>query len=238
MRTPAISIGLLLLFAVRPTLAAEPQEEPSITVLPGRTASPSARPLAVPAPIPTPPSEGGLTAAQILLGTLATLGIGSTTVLVFAGLDYAPLLYLGLAITPAIGSAAVCGVGRWSRSYEGSCAPAVIGGYLGAIVVGTALGLFLVSINAFAFDDNQEFNDRANFAIGAFLGGTIGTAVGSTIGWHLGKHLRADAGAAVSLFAPPVPPPAALADWPELRTRSIAAPTGLVVNLPLLAVRF
>lgn len=49
MRTPAISIALLLLFAVRPTLAAEPQEEPSVTGLPGRTATPSAQPLAVPA---------------------------------------------------------------------------------------------------------------------------------------------------------------------------------------------
>ena len=147
------------------------------------------------------------------------------------------MVYLGLAAAPAIGGEAVCAVGRWSRSYDGSCAPAVIGGYLGAIVLGAGLGLYFVSTRVLEFEDDGGTNDEINFVAGAFVGGIVGTAIGATIGWHLGKHLR-DAGVTVSLSTPPLPPPAAMAEWPELRARAIAAPTGLAVNLPLLAVRF
>ncbi len=210
-----------------------------MTNLTPRAAAPqSSQPLALPAPTPAPPGEGGLAVAQILLGTLATLGVGATSALLFGALGSAPLLYLGLAASPAIGSEAVCAVGRWSRWYDGGCAPAVTGGYLGAIVFGAGLGLYFVSIHAAGYGDDGESNDPIAFALGGILGGVVGTAIGATIGWHLGKHLRDGADVTVSVSAPPLPAPAAFAEWPELRARSIAAPTGLAVNLPLLAVRF
>ncbi len=246
MKASAIALAALLLFAVRPAIAAdEPLEEPSVTsLLPGEAASQPSRTLAVPAPTPTPApnpapaGEGGLMVAQILLGTLATVGTGATTTLLFGGLDVVPLVYLGLAVTPAIGSETVCAVGRWSRSYDGSCAPALVGGYLGAIIAGGGLGLYLASIHALGSGPDGESNDPIAFLLGAVLGGTVGTAAGATIGWYFGKRLRDEARVTVSLSAPPLPPPAALAAWPELRARPLAAPTGLTVDLPLLAVRF
>ncbi|HLK89780.1 MAG TPA: hypothetical protein VKZ18_07795, partial [Polyangia bacterium] len=67
----------------------------------------------------------------------------------------------------------------------------------------------------------------------------VGTGIGATIGWHLGKQRRpGDAGVALGLSMPPLPPPAALAEWPELRAHPPSPAGGPVVGIPLLAMRF
>ncbi|HEY4392587.1 MAG TPA: hypothetical protein VGP64_00920 [Polyangia bacterium] len=238
----AAIIGLAVVAAwTAPARAADaPAPEPSVNVetpAGAATLPQGPPPLLGPPPAATqpPPSEASLATSQILLGSLTTLGVGGGSAILFGALGAIPLDFIGLAAAPAIGARVVCSLGRNSPYYDGGCGASVLGGYLGAIVIGAGLGLVFYTETGPGYDG--EDNKPIMFAIGAALGTFIGTGIGATIGWHLGKHRRGT-GTTAALTAPPLAPPAALADWPELRARTPAHAPGTVIGVPLLALRF
>jgi drug/metabolite transporter (DMT)-like permease len=173
-----------------------------------------------------------------MLGTLGMLALAVVVGRGSNGFSEVPLAVVGSAAAPAAGSLLICAIGRSSRAYEGPCSPAVTGGYIGALGLGLSLGLLTLSTNAGGFGDDGEREQAASFAIGALLGVIIGTVVGATIGWNHNKRLREDRRRPVPLFAPPLPPPAALESWPELRLRPSGPPAGVAVGVSLLSLRF
>jgi hypothetical protein len=186
-----------------------------------------------------PPTEAGLATGQVLLGTLAALGFGAGSALLFRDLGGQDLILLSVALTPAAGASLICAMGQFSRSYDGGCSASVAGAYLGATVVGATLGYLYYEETPLTGNGDADSFHWLTFVVGAAVGIVVGTGIGATIGWHLGKHRRqGDAGVAVGPSAPPLRPPAALADWPELRARTPTAAGGAVVGIPLLALRF
>jgi hypothetical protein len=216
-----------------PSVAAPPAAYPA--------SPPAGAPLLAPVPASTasPPAEGGLAAGQFLVGTLATLAFGFGTAAAFVAARDPTLILFSAVLTPAVGAGVICAIGRQSRFYTGDCATSMAGGYLGAVVVGAGLGLVLYYGTPLTGNGDADSFHWLYFVEGAALGIVLGTGIGATAFWHLGKHRRqGDTGVAVGLSAPPLPPPAALADWPELRARTPAPAGGVVVGIPLLALRF
>jgi hypothetical protein len=216
-----------------PSVAAPPAAYPA--------PPPAGAPLSAPVPASTvsPAIEGGLAAGQVLLGSLTAFGF------VYGGARWlftdGELFLVSVALAPAAGAGLICAMGHLSPSYDGGCGSSMIGGYLGALVAGAGLGILFYDRSPEYDSYGDSFNSkRLAFIGGAALGIIVGTGIGATIGWHLGKHRRRqrDAGVAVGLSAPPLPPPAALADWPELRARTPAPAGGAVVGIPILALRF
>jgi hypothetical protein len=194
----------------------------------------------VPALAEPPPIEAGLAAGQVFLGALTALAVGAGNALVFAALGAPKLNFISVGVAPAAGAILICAMGRHSRFYGGDCGSSMVGGYLGAVVAGVGLGfVYYKETTTSGNSDADAWRPLGQFIFGAAVGVVVGTGIGATIGWHLGKHRRqGDAGVAVALSAPPLPPPAALADWPELRARTPAPAGGTVVGIPLLALRF
>jgi hypothetical protein len=196
----------------------------------------NAPPLLAPPAEPAPSEVGSVVVPQFFLGTLSTF-VGGIVLLIGASATHSDMgYYAAVAVTPGIGSLVVCGVGKTSDYYEGSCAAPIIGGYVGALALG--LGLAYAGTGAFATSGPADGNGSAiGVVIGAALGVIVGTAVGATVGWNLGKHRRGT----VLAIAPKAPPPAALAGWPELGARPAATGVpraGGAISVPLLSLRF
>jgi hypothetical protein len=179
--------------------------------------------------------EIGLGIGQVFVGAFATFGAGFLVALLASGANSEPVALLGIGATPAVGGLVVCGMGRTSKNYEGSCAPPILGGYLGALVLGISMAY--VGAAEFAPSISDGGTDSAvGAALGAALGVIVGTAVGATIAWHVSKHPRAPD---VTLaLGPPLTPPAALASWSDLQARPTAARAPTAVGVPLLSLRF
>jgi hypothetical protein len=174
---------------------------------------------------------------QVFVGTLGTLFTGILVSLVAAGTNSSPVALVGLLGTPAVGSLVVCGIGKTSKQYDGGCGPPILGGYLGAIALGIAMGY--VGEAEFASSggsDGDNTGEVVGIVLGAALGVLVGTAVGATIAWHVSKHPREDSVALA--FGPPPPPPAALGPWADLEARPSAARAPAAVGVPLLSLRF
>ncbi len=191
-----------------------------------------------------PPPQGGRGAssevsigvAQVLLGTLGTLATEVVVALAAVAADSAPVAYVGIGVTPAAGGRIICGLGQSSQEYEGGCAPTIVGGYLGALLLG--IPMWYVGAAAFSPATSDGGNDRGVGAVlGAALGVVVGTAVGATIGWQASKERR-DALLDDLTLGPPPPPPARAAAWSELQPRSVTARAPVAVAVPLLSLRF
>jgi hypothetical protein len=198
---------------------------------PQRTPPPSLlRPLPPP---PNPPkSEEALGAVQIFAGTMV-MGLSAMPILIGASLQSQPLILTTLAAWPLLGGWTVCGIGRSSTTYEGGCAPTMLGAYLGAL---TAIPLAALPCSS----GGQDCLGTA--ALGFVVGYTFGTAVGATIGWHLSKRPRGRGLGAIAAPSPPPPGPSLADQWPELRRRpplvALGASQGPQVSVPLLALSF
>ena len=221
MASRIIQIALLMILAVRPAVAQQ-------------AASGAAPSLLGPRPGGPPPSEIGLGASQVLLGALTTLGAGLTLAMVASQAHSVPLDYVAVAVGPGVGAGVVCGLGRSSTWYEGGCAPTILGGYLGALVLAIPMG-YLGGVTFAPNDPDGGSNWEVGAILGAALGVVVGTAIGATIGWHTAKHRRGGPAAAIPLKAPV--PPADSTTYAELRIRSLA-PAGLAFSVPLLSLRF
>ncbi|HEY8925719.1 MAG TPA: hypothetical protein VIU64_15135 [Polyangia bacterium] len=158
------------------------------------------------APTPSPWPQIGLGSLQLLAGYGA--GIGGVVALDAAGVtpkkagihsDYANVAYVGL-LTPALASAAVCGVGYLGSRFQGRCSTTLVGAYAGA-VLGVLLG-FLVAPSP-GPDDTAAFTNSM-FAI---AGAALLAPMGAVAGWHVGKRETAPLAPAQPLTArnPSVP---------------------------------
>jgi hypothetical protein len=204
------------------------------------TAATAPDPSAPPVLPPARPNEGGLGAAQVLLGT-GVVVLSEAAMLAGNAQEHADLAVPIVLIGPLIGGFVVCGVGASSKAYEGRCAPAVGGAYVGALLAVPAafLGCYLNKGSSSGGDNGSPC------AAGALVGGSIayviGTGVGATVGWHAGKRPRRERARALAALAPPPALTAAPANdaWPELRSRPAAsAPQGTPLMLSLLSLRF
>lgn len=190
-----------------------------------------------------PPPQGGTSSevsigvAQFLLGTLGTLATEVVVAFAAGEADSVPLAFVGIGVTPAVGGRIVCGLGQSSQEYKGGCAPPILGGYLGALLLG--IPMWYVGAAAFSPAISDGGYDRGVGAVlGAALGVVVGTAVGATIGWQASKERR-DALLDDLTLAPPPPPPARAAAWSELQPRSVTARAPVAVGVvPLLSLRF
>jgi hypothetical protein len=174
--------------------------------------------------------------AQVLLGTLGTLATEVVVAFAAGAADSAPLLYVGIGVTPAVGGRIVCALGQSSQEYEGGCAPTILGGYLGALLLG--IPMWYVGAAAFSpASSDGGYNQGVGAVLGAALGVVVGTAVGATIGWQASKERR-DALLDDLTLGPPPSPPARAAAWSELQPRSVTARAPVAVAVPLLSLRF
>jgi hypothetical protein len=179
-----------------------------------------------------PPSEVGLGALQIVGGTFG-MALVAVPIALAAGIGSPSLGVAALLAGPAFGGYMICAMGRSSHYYEGSCAPAIAGAYLGAL---TAIPLAYWGCMNDHGSGDDDIGCVGGLLVGFAAGYFIGTAVGATIGWHLGKTPRART-REVALSAPPPPPPSD--DWPELRRRpAFAGNQGARVTVPVLAFAF
>jgi hypothetical protein len=216
-RPLALPISLLaLLAAARPAAAQQP-----------------APPLLAPAAEPAPSEVGSVVIPQIFLGALSTF-VGGIGLLLIASATHSDTLdYAAVALTPALGSLVVCGVGHTSAYYEGSCEGPLLGGYAGALVLG--LGLAYSSSGAFSGSNSGDSTGSGiGIYIGLAMGIIVGTTLGATMGWYAGKHRRGS----FTALGPKAPPPAALAAWTDLRPRAADARAGTTLGVPLLSLRF
>ena len=124
----------------------------------------------------------------------------------------------------------VCAIGNVSTAYDGSCAAAIGGSYLGS--------LLLIPM-AFVFNGMGNPNDEVPAAfVGALLGYVVGTTVGAVVGWNVGRvrkpYRRADVARLDALAS------ARGLAWREpLRPRgSLLEASESRLTTPLLAFRF
>jgi hypothetical protein len=216
-----VQIALLMMLATRPAVAQQ-------------AAGGGGPPLLGLPPGGSPPSEIGLGTSQVLLGALTTLGAGLGLAFFAGEARSVPLAFIAVAASPGIGGAVVCNLGQSSPWYEGGCAPTIIGGYVGALIL--AVPLAYLGAAAYAPSDPDGGREpEVGAALGAALGLVIGAAVGATIGWHASKHRRSSPATAVPVDAPA--PPADSVTSAEVRARSLA-PAGVAFSVPLLSLRF
>ena len=171
---------------------------------------------------PSEPSEGGLIAAESLIGFLTM-----TTALV-VGVQATPWLLLA---GPLATGALVCGIGSTSSSYTGSCAAAIGGAYLGSLL--TIPLAYLMSGGGGSND-----GDLGGIVAGALLGYLVGSTVGAVVGWNSSRtpkdHSVADVARLDAVAS------ARGAPWREpLLPRGAALEGGAPrVTTPVLAFRF
>ena len=109
------------------------------------------------------------------------------------------------------GSRIVFALGQSSQEYKGGCAPTILGGYLGALLLGIPMAYIGAATLSPSISDGG-YDRGVGAVLGAALGIVVGTAVGATIGWQASKERR-DALLDDLTLAPPPPPPAGAATW-------------------------
>jgi hypothetical protein len=168
------------------------------------------------------PSDAGLVVAESLLGLVAATGTVAIAVegsgwLILAG----PLATGGL----------VCAIGSSSNSYDGSCAAAVGGAYLGSL---------LTFPLAYAVAGGKSIGE-ANATVvvaSALLGYVVGSTVGGVVGWNASRTRKDDT--AVDVAALDAAAAARAAPWREpLLPRGAVRDAGPPrLTSPVLAFRF
>jgi hypothetical protein len=233
-----------------PEGAAAPLPAPVPALAPPQASDPDVPLRAVPEVIPSRSaartSEGELVAGEILVGALVMTGLGipghyalsyqptyetiprSTPASIT--LNLAGLAALGLA--PALAARLVCGIGRWSSDYEGSCGWAIGLAYLGLLAPAVAAAATTGSQPPNCYDCAIP-GPSAAAVLTAYI---LGVTTGAVMGWNLSKHRKDD-----SLALQPIeragPPPAALADWSDpAPTSRLSRP--LAATLPAIAFAF
>jgi len=178
-----------------PPEAAPPEPPPEETPAPPPPAEPAPLEprlmlppprLIAPPPPPSGPPEIGLAFVQTALGTGAMF-LGVAAVVVGARAN-ATLGGAAILAGPALAGWVVCGLGRTSADYEGSCVAPVVGAYVGALLAipAAAVGCRL---------DHSSGGDNDTGCIGGaivgfLLGYFVGAPLGATILWHAAKHPR------------------------------------------------
>lgn len=171
---------------------------------------------------------------QLLIGT-ATASVALAIPLFADGTPLQTVSYAVLFVGPLAVGGMVCTLGQTSKHYRGDCLPALVGAYVGALAA-FPLALLGGAADAHSFDNgDQGKNYTAGSAIGFIIGYGLGSAVGATIAWHWTKEEKST----WSVFAAPLPPPAASASWPELRWRPApGARSTAAMTVPVLAFTF
>ncbi len=226
--------------------APAPAAPPPLTA--AQASDPDAPVRSVPPPSPPAPTasggDGALVAAEILLGGLVMSAIGISS---YYAVDYQPTYetiprsttasnvlnvagVIGILGAPALTGRLVCGIGRFSTEYEGSCGWAIGLAYL---------GLLAPSFTGIATAGKQPPNcyDCAipGPSVPAVLTAYIaGVTIGAVLGWNLSKHRKEDALSLQPIFRAG-PPPARLAEWTDLLPR---APTNGSVGVSWPAIAF
>jgi hypothetical protein len=193
--------------------------------------------------------EGEFVAAEIVVASLVMTGLGvgghfalayqpkyetipmSTTASTSLNLTG----IVALLAAPAIAGRLVCGIGRLSASYEGSCGWSIGLAYIGISAAGFA---------ALATTGKQPTNcDECAIpgpsVVAVLVAYIVGVATGAVVGWNLSK-VRKDESLALQPIFRAGPPPAALADWFDPTLRSSVRRTGdaMSVQVPLIAFAF
>ena len=190
-----------------------------------------------------PTNEGALIAGEVALSTLtlSAIGVAGSYALVYhppqRDMPLPPttaastaLNLAGLTVLlagPLIAAKLVCGVGRWSSAYEGSCGPSI---GLAYAVGGVAT---LVVDGATTHPPPASCNECANTgpsAAAVLIAYVAGATIGAVVGWNLSKHRKDSSQAWLQPISRGAPPLAVLAQrvgW-----------TPLAVQAPLLAFAF
>lgn len=155
------------------------------------------------------PGEGSLAVQQ----ALASLGTSFGGLLLTGATAEVPPVAAGSALmTPYGVGMAVCGLGKRSRQYEGSCGAAIGGAYLGAL---STLPLAIIG-HRLAVGGGSDEHFEGLF--GAFAGMAVGWLVVqpllANVMWHASKRPRLEAAVPVSLV------PRARLRAPESASRS------------------
>jgi hypothetical protein len=193
--------------------------------------------------------EVELVAAEIVVASLVTTGL---SVGGYYALAYQPTYetiptsttasstlnlmgIVALLAAPAIAGRLVCGIGRLSSDYEGTCGWSIGLAYLGLVAAGFA---------DFATTGKQPANcDECAIpgpsVVAVLVAYIVGVTTGAVVGWNLSK-VRKDESLALQPIFRAGPPPAALADWfdPTLRSSGRGTGDAMSVRLPLVAFAF
>jgi hypothetical protein len=90
-------------------------------------------------------------------------------------------------LAPAITGIAVCGIGKFSRSYDAGCGWPIAGAYIGG-VAGVATGLGAGLALAKITNPSGEFAGLSMIAGGLVVGYVLGPPIGATLAWQIAKH--------------------------------------------------
>jgi hypothetical protein len=140
---------------------------------------PGAPPETLPAhrePTPADASEPGRIVVESMVGFLtADLGF----VIGVAGFAAGPLGLGLLLASPLATGRVVCAIGSGSRAFDGRCAAAVGGAYVGSLLAFPLAFLFNIHANPDA--------EAPGYVVGAILGFVVGSTVGAVVGWNLSR---------------------------------------------------
>jgi hypothetical protein len=164
-----------------------------------------------------PPREIGRSVGQYFAGVGTVLG--ATAVAGVTG----PVGLVVFVGTPALVGEVVCAVGNGSAHYQGSCAPAIVGAYIGFLSV-LPLGVLGTVLFPAA---NSDVDDGAGIIFALAVGWLVVEPLAATVAWRLWKQPRR----ATPLGALPA---ATLARHSEERRSGLPA----AVAVPVLSLAF
>jgi hypothetical protein len=200
-----------------------------------------------PGPGPSPPTnEGELVAGEIAVAALVMTGLGVPG---YFAASYQPtyttvprstptstaLNLAGLAAllgAPALAGRLVCGIGRWSTEYDGTCGWSIGFAYVGLL----APSFTWLATTGKRPPDCYDCAIPGPSVPAVLVAYIVGVATGAVVGWNITKRRKEDA-LALQPIEHAGPPPASLADWTEPAPRwRISEPPGL--SVPVLAFAF
>jgi hypothetical protein len=227
--------------------APAPAAPPPVTAARASDSDAPMRSVPVPSTLTSTTSRGGdgpLVAAEIVVGGLVMSAIGISS---YYAVDYQPTYetiprsttasnvlnvtgLIGILGAPVLTARLICGIGRWSTEYEGSCGWAIGLAYL---------GLLAPSFTWLATAGKQPPNcydcaipgPSVPAVLTAYI---VGVTTGAVLGWNLSKHRKDEALSLQPIFRAG-PPPATLAEWTELLPR---APTNGSIGVTWAAIAF
>jgi hypothetical protein len=181
-----------------------------------------------------PPRELGLGALELFTGmAVAVVGLGGV-VAIADWEDGVALAGTSLLALPALQGLAVCGVGKLSQDYDGSCLWPIGGAYLGAVA------LFPVAL-AGRGASQGPLEGALTVVVGLGLGVLIGAPIGATWAWNASKEWQRPESSGASQSSRV----GSNAIWPRTaappRTFELALPSARIAPplvFPLLAIEF
>jgi hypothetical protein len=144
------------------------------------------------------PDAGG----DVLIGAgqvLSAMGVSLGGLMLAGAVDIgSPAGLAVLLATPSAVGATVCGVGKWSKYNQGSCAASIGGAYLGMLSV-VPLGVIGYQLGV-RVGGGGDWDGLGGVLLGLAAGWLVVQPVVTTVTWHLTKRPRHQA---VALLPPP-----------------------------------